>query len=333
MGHHAAQVSKIKVQRLSLTGVGTQGKGHRSAVQATTPDDIVCSSVKAEERCLTRAPRNIRQNIPRAENDHWNLRGAFIPEDGHDLLCLDYSQLEMRLLAAASLEQGMIDMIHSGKDIHMGNAEIVFGLPYADIVTAKNKKESKQELTAYDKECLLARSAAKTIGFGLVYGMGPGKLANTLGVTTEQAEAKIDQFLRAYPAVKNFTEEAIEEARTKGCAYTVMGRRRDLPEMLSSRRKERGEGERKAMNTPIQGSAADVVKMAQILYHQTGLEKRYGCKQLMQVHDELVFECPKEHSKYMLEEIKEIMRHPFFEDLAVQLDVDGGFGASWGDIK
>jgi DNA polymerase-1 len=273
------------------------------------------------------------QNIPRPENDHWALRKAFIPAPGYTLLCFDYSQLEMRLLAAASLEQSMIDMIHSGKDIHMGNAEIVFGLAYDDIVAAKKAKEAGQELTAHQKSCLLARNAAKTIGFGLVYGMGAAKLAGTLGITVEEAEAKIEQFLRVYPAIKRFTEEAVNEARTTGYAFTVLGRRRNIPEILSDRRKERSAGERKAMNTPIQGSAADVVKMAQIMYDQCGFEEHYGCRMLLQVHDELIFECPTEHVDVMLSEIPELMRHPFTEDLAVFLDVDGGPGASWGEAK
>ena len=273
------------------------------------------------------------QNIPRPENDHWDLRGAFVPEEGYDILCFDYGQLEMRLLAAASLEQSMIDMIHSGKDIHMGNAEIVFGLAYDDIVAAKKAKEAGQELTAHQKECMLARSAAKTIGFGLVYGMGAPKLANTLGIEVNEAEAKIEQFLKVYPAIKNFAEESIAEARQYGYAFTLLGRRRNIPEILSNRRKERSAGERKAMNTPIQGSAADVVKMAQIMLDQCNFEYHYGCKMLLQVHDELVFECPKEHSAEMSEEIIEVMRHPFSEDLPVFLDVDGGPGDSWGAAK
>jgi DNA polymerase-1 len=271
------------------------------------------------------------QNIPRPENDHWNLRGAFVPEDGYDMLCLDYAQLEMRLLAAASLEKSMIDMIHSGKDIHIGNAEIVFGLPYDDIKAAKKKE--KADLTAYDKECMAARAAVKNIGFGILYGMGPQKMANDLGITQEEAEAKIAQFLNTYPAVKAFTEEAVRETERTGYAFTVLGRRRNIPEIASSSRSERSRGERLAVNTQIQGSAADVVKLSQILYDKLGFERDTGCRMVLQVHDELVFECPKEHTQFMLGEIQEMMEHPFSEDLKVHLEADGGRGDSWGEAK
>lgn len=280
------------------------------------------------------------QNIPRQENDHWNLRGAFVPEPGHTILCFDYGQLEMRLLAAASLEQSMIDMIHAGKDIHMGNAELVFGLPYDDIKAAKKMKEAvkdgsqpKEAFTDYMDQCLKARAAVKSIGFGILYGMGPGKLANTLGVQQSEAEAKIERFNNTYRAVKQFTEDAIRETEQTGYAFTVLGRRRNIPEIRSRSRSERGRGERLAVNTQIQGSAADVVKMSQILYDSLGYERDFGCKQLMQVHDELVFECLDENVALMCREIPSLMEHPFVDDLAVQLVAEGGPGDSWATAK
>jgi DNA polymerase-1 len=273
------------------------------------------------------------QNIPRPENDHWDLRGSFIPREGYTMLCFDYSQLEMRLLAAASLEQSMIDMIHSGRDIHMGNAELVFGLDYADILEAKRKKEAGEPMTSHDKECMAARAAVKAIGFGILYGMGPEKLAASLGLTRSEAEAKIQQFLNAYPAVKAFTDEAIAETLQSGYAFTVLGRRRNIPEIGSRNRTDRSRGERLAVNTQIQGSAADVVKMAQILYDKLNFENMYGCRMILQVHDELVFECPNENVDFMCREIKDVMHFPFPEPLKVFLDVDGGPGQSWGEAK
>jgi len=272
------------------------------------------------------------QNIPKVENDHWNLRGSFIPQPGYDMICFDYAQLEMRLLAAASLEQPMIDMIHSGKDIHMGNAELVFDLPYADIKAAKEQKD-KSLLTAYNLECLKARDAVKSIGFGILYGMGPDKLAAGLGITRREAEDKIKQFMRIYPAVQAFTDECVAETEQTGYAFTVLGRRRNLPEIASSRRSDRSSAIRKAVNTPIQGSAADVVKMAQLLYDKLGFERDYGCKMLLQVHDELVFECPREHTKLLKHEIQVLMEHPFSQDLKVRLLAEGGSGPSWGAAK
>ena len=273
------------------------------------------------------------QNIPRPENDHWDLRGAFVPAPGYTMLCYDYGQLEMRLLAEAAQDADMTNMINSGRDIHMGNAELVFGLDYADIVAAKNKKEAGEPLTDHDKECLMARAAVKAIGFGILYGMGPAKLANTLGITQREAEAKIQQFLNAYPAVKAFTDEAVQETLTTGYAFTLLGRRRNIPQIASRNRVDRSRGERLAVNTQIQGSAADVVKMAQVIYDKLDFERLYGCRMLMQVHDELVFECPNEHVELMCKEIPDVMRWPLPGALKVHLEVDGGPGASWGQAK
>jgi len=271
------------------------------------------------------------QNIPKPENDKWKLRGAFVAEDGYDLSVVDYEQLEMRLLAAASGEQGMIDVINKGWDIHMGNASMIFGMPYEEIKAAKNTPED--QLTARQHECLAARAAAKNIGFGLIYGMGPKKLAGTLNITEAAANAKISQFKEAYPAVEAFTKEAVAETEQTGYAFTILGRRRNVPEIASHRRDERMRGERIAVNTQIQGSAADVVKMAQILLHKSGIDKRFGARPLLQVHDELMHEIPKDYSAQADVEIREWMEHPFPIDLVVPLGVSGNLGNSWLEAK
>jgi DNA polymerase I len=284
---------------------------------------------------LSSADPNL-QNIPRPDNDKWQLRNAFIAEEGNELVVADYEQLEMRLLACASLEPGMVEVILRGWDIHMGNASMIFGIPYDEIKEAKaiEKKVKGGQLdpsamTNRVVECLTARGDAKTLGFGLVYGMGPDKLANALGTTRELAVMKQEQFKKKYPAIDAFAQEAINETMQTGYAFTVMGRRRNLPQILSGRRDERGQAERAAVNTPIQGSAADVVKMAQILCDRAGLDRKYGARMLLQVHDELVFEMPKEAVPEAKAEIKEWMEHPFFEDLVVPLAVDIGSGRSW----
>ena len=280
------------------------------------------------------------QNIPRPDNDKWKIRGAFVAPPGYELIVADYEQLEMRLLACASLEQDMIDVINNGWDIHMGNASMIFGLPYEDIENAKKVEKKVKSgalppdaLTPYMHECLFARATAKTLGFGLVYGMGVNKLARDLGVSKHEAEKKIETFQAKYPAVAHFTEEAVAETDEYGYAFTIMGRRRNVPEINSTRRDERQRGERIAVNTPIQGSAADVVKMAQILCFKARVDKKYGAEMNLQVHDELMFECPKETVPEAMEEIKEWMEHPFVEDLAVPLAVDIGHGQSWMEAK
>lgn len=280
------------------------------------------------------------QNIPRPENDKWHLRSSFIAENGYVIIAVDYEQLEMRLLAAAAMEPKMLQIFKDGKDIHTGNVEMVFGIPYDDVVMAKKiDKEVKQgkrpetDLTPSVLQAIAARSHIKNVGFGLNYGMGAGKLSRQIGVTLDEAKQLIEKYMSTYPAVQEFFHDAVEETDRTGYAFTVLGRRRNIPQIRSSKKAERALGERLATNTQIQGSAADVTKMAQINMWKVGLEQRYGCRQLLQIHDEVVFECPAENVKDALEEITDLMEHPFSQDLAVHLAVDSGYGASWGAAK
>lgn len=271
------------------------------------------------------------QNIPKPENDKWKLRGAFVAPPGYRLSVVDYEQLEMRLLAAASGEPGMIDVINKGWDIHMGNASMIFDIPYEEIKTAK--KTPEDQLTPRHHECLAARAAAKNIGFGIIYGMGAKKMAGDMGIKVEEAQAKIQRFKETYPAVDAFTREAVEETMQTGYAFTILGRRRNVPEIASHRNGERMKGERIAVNTQIQGSAADVVKMAQILLDKSGIRERFGAEANLQVHDELMHEIPECYAAEAEVEIKEWMEHPFPIDLLVPLGVDGTIGNSWMEAK
>lgn len=247
------------------------------------------------------------------------------------------SQLEMRLVAAASMEPDMIDVFLKGWDIHMGNASLMFEIPYEEIKEAKaiDKKVKNGELDASAitervLECLKARAAAKNIGFGMNYGMGAKKLANDLGISVSDARAKIAKYKKTYPAVTDFYAEAIAECEQSGFAFTVLGRRRSIPEIASYRSDIRSRAERVAVNTPIQGSAADVTKMAQIMCDKANLEGRYGVYQLLQVHDEIVFEGPAETAEEAREEIKDWMEHSLPHDLVVPLTSSIGIGPSWG---
>lgn len=276
------------------------------------------------------------QNIPKPDKDRWQLRKAFIPDPHYAMVVWDYEQLEMRLLAAGSLDEGMCSVIRAGKDIHMGNAELIFGNPYDDYKLAKKTKGmvDKNELpasaiTEYIMQCLAERDGVKTIGFGLIYGMGPAKMARDLGISKEEAEHKIELFLAALPAVAAFAEEAIAETEATGYSFTIMGRRRNVPEIQSSNMGERSKGERIAKNTPIQGSAADVVKMAQILLDKSGIDTRWGFMPMLQVHDEIVGQVPIENAEQAVAEGKDWLEHPFCIDLAVPLAVSGGSGPNW----
>jgi DNA polymerase-1 len=280
------------------------------------------------------------QNIPTPDNDKWNIRNAFIAQPGHELIVADYEQLEMRLLACASLERDMISIFLKGWDIHMGNATLVFGIPYEELKAAKDTEKMVKKgklpesaMTARVHECLSRRQDVKAIGFGLNYGMGANKLAVTLNCTPREAQNKIDQYMNTYPAVKRFYAEAIENARKTDYAYTIAGRRRAVPEINSSRNSDRNRAERVAVNLEIQGSAADAVKMAQVALDKERLDERYGCRSILQVHDELVHEVPSEYAELCMREIQETMEHPFFIDLAVPLAVSIGRGESWAKAK
>lgn len=286
------------------------------------------------------------QNIPKPENDQFQLRGAFIPADGMDLIVVDYSALEMRLLACAAQDPLMSQIFLDGKDIHMGNAEMVFGrrcnppMVYDEIKAAKKidgqVKEGKlgpEAMTERVKLALYYRGAIKNIAFGMNYGMKENKLARDLGITKDEALALMDEYMNTYPAVSRFYEESILETEATGFSYTLIGRRRFHPEILSANKMDRWTAQRQATNNQIQGTAADVVRFAQLMIDAAGIEEQFGCRMLMQVHDELVFECPKETSDQVMPVIRDLMEHPFFTDLSVPLEVSMSKGPSWMHAK
>lgn len=208
---------------------------------------------------LSSADPNL-QNIVGGEKDTLKLRSAFVASPGRKLAVFDFNQLEMRLLAAAAREKDMIDIFLRGWDIHMGNASLMMNIPYDEIKAAKkidgdvkDGKLPESALTERVRFCLAARAAAKNIGFGLNYGMGPNKLANDLGISLPEAIAKVAAYKQTYPAVSKFYEEAVRIARRTGYAFTILGRRRNLPGIASSRNDERARAERQAINVEIQG--------------------------------------------------------------------------------
>jgi DNA polymerase-1 len=284
------------------------------------------------------------QNIKRADEDPYRVRGAFIPEPGNTFIVADYEQLEMRLLACASMEPKMIDIFARGWDIHMGNAALVFGkkhgVKYEDIVSAKKleKKVKNGELpsnamTQIAALCLVLRQRAKSIGFGLNYGMKENKLARQIGVSIDEAKQLITEYLATYPAVNGFYEDAINRAYESGYSFTLNGKRRFLPEIRSNNQMDAWTAERQAVNNEIQGTAANAAQWAMINIFRQNLKKQYDCRMLLQVHDELVFECPEEAAPEVMPIIQEIMEHPFLTDLPVHLAVSIGKGPNWADAK
>lgn len=290
-------------------------------------------------RLSSKAP-NI-QNQPTLENDKFGIRKSFIAEPGNTLLVFDYKALEMRLLAAAAQEEPMIEAFRQKRDPHMANASMIFGVPYEDVVAAKKIDKQVKEgvlpesaLTQRHHDLLGFRAAAKTLGFGLVYGMREGKLARDLKITKPEAVELRKKFMRQFPAVERLLTEAITDAIALNCkSYTYLGRRRHLPALLAKRPLDRFQAERQCVNLVVQGSAADLVRMAMLRVAELNLEDSHHTFMLMQVHDELVFECPTEVADEVFPIIKETMEHPFPRDLDVPIEVDGGRGHSWGTAK
>ena len=252
------------------------------------------------------------QNIPVRTELGREIRAAFVPEAGWKLVVADYSQIELRLLAHMSLDPVLVEAFRNGEDIHTRTAAEVFGVPPL-MVTPE------------------MRRSAKTVNFGIVYGQTPFGLAAQLGIGRAEAERYIDSYFERYSGVKKFIESAIAEARRAGLVRTLFGRLRPIPDINSRNPNARGFAERTAVNTPLQGTAADLIKLAMIRIDAELSNQRYRSRMLLQVHDELLFECPPEEAGAVAKMVKERMEG--VHKLAVPLLVDIGTGDNWRDAK
>ncbi len=248
------------------------------------------------------------QNIPIRTEEGRRIRQAFIAPENCVLLAADYSQIELRIMAHLSQDKGLLEAFSQNEDIHRKTAAEVFA-------------------TTTDEVSNDQRRAAKAINFGLIYGMSPFGLAKQLGITRGEAKDYIDRYFEHYPDVKNYMEITREQAREQGYVETVFGRRLYLPEINARNAARRQYAERTAINAPMQGTAADIIKRAMIDI-QNYLNKNYpDIKLIMQVHDELVFEIPENKVKMLEPEIRNIMTHAV--ELSVPLQVDIGTGNNW----
>ena len=249
------------------------------------------------------------QNIPIRTERGRQVRKAFIPRDeNYVLLAADYSQIELRIIAALSEEDTMISAFKNGEDIHASTASKVFNVPI-DQVTREQ------------------RSNAKTVNFGIIYGVSAFGLSNQTDLSRTEAKELIETYYKTYPKLRNYMSEQVDFARDNGYVQTVLGRRRYLKDINAGNQVVRGAAERNAVNAPIQGSAADIIKIAMINIHKKLAEGQYKTKMLLQVHDELVFDCYKPELETMKELIKTEMENAY--KMAVPLDVEVGIGANW----
>jgi DNA polymerase-1 len=248
------------------------------------------------------------QNIPIRSEEGRKIRQAFIAPEGKKIVAADYSQIELRIMAHLSADEGLLKAFSEGQDVHRATAAEVFGVAPEQVTTD-------------------LRRSAKAINFGLIYGMSSFGLAQQLGLSRSQAQSYIDLYFARYPGVKNYMDRIREQAREQGYIETLFGRRLYLPEINSRNAARRQYAERTAINAPMQGTAADIIKRAMIAADQWLYKEQPDAKMIMQVHDELVFEIAEEHVDDCAAKIRSIMCAA--ADLDVPLIVDIGIGNNW----
>ncbi len=249
------------------------------------------------------------QNIPARGPWGARFRRAFVPDDGHVLLAADYSQIELRVLAHLSEDPALVKTFLEDRDVHEETARLVFGnAPGED-----------------------ARRRAKIINFSIVYGASAFSLARELGTSAGEAQAFIDRYFAELPQVRRYLDRIVDEARERGHSETIFGRQRQVPELRAPDRALQQAGRRIALNNPIQGSAADIIKVAMLRVDKAIGERRLGTRMILQVHDELVFEVPRGEEEAVEPLVREAMEGA--ADLRVPLKVRLGFGPSWADAK
>lgn len=248
------------------------------------------------------------QNIPIRTLRGQQIRGAFVAGEGNQLISADYSQIELRLIAEISEEENMIKAFQNGEDIHASTASKLFKIPLDEVTKTQ-------------------RSQAKTVNFGIIYGQGAFALAEQTGLSRSEAKQLIDSYYETYPKLKEFMAEQVKKARELGFVETILGRKRHLKDINSNNFVVRGHAERNAINAPIQGSAADIIKIAMIKIDEELQTQNLQTKMLLQVHDELIFESPKNEVEAATKLIKTEMESAI--ETKVPLLVEVGVGNNW----
>ncbi|MEG0853373.1 MAG: DNA polymerase I [Angelakisella sp.] len=250
------------------------------------------------------------QNIPIRTEPGSRMRAFFVAGEGNLLVDADYSQIELRVLAAIAKDENMTEAFLSGEDIHTNTAAQVFDLPPLFVTP-------------------LMRSRAKAVNFGIVYGISAFSLSKDIGVTVAEADKYIKDYLKTYKGVKQYMEDTVETAKEQGYVTTLFGRRRYLPELKSSNHSLRAFGQRVAMNMPIQGTAADIIKIAMVQVYKRLKDEKLTARLILQVHDELIVETPEQEAPRVREIVKEAMENAV--SLAVPMLVEINVGKNWGE--
>ena len=252
------------------------------------------------------------QNIPIRTAKGRAIRKAFVPRKaGHLLLTADYSQIELRIMASFAQDATMMAAFQAGKDIHQATASRLFKVP----TEAVNKDMRRQ---------------AKTANFGIIYGISAFGLAQRLNIPRSEAAALIQAYFKEFPAIKTYMDTVIEKAKSQGYVTTLLGRKRELRDINSRNAGLRGFAERNAINAPIQGTAAEMIKLAMIHIHDWMLKKKLRSRMVLQVHDELVFDAPQEEIPLLQQHIPQMMQEAL--PLSVPIEVDVKIGANWLDV-
>jgi len=250
------------------------------------------------------------QNIPVRTAEGRRIREAFVPEPGYRLVAADYSQIELRIMAHLSADEGLLNAFAKGEDVHRATAAEVFGVAL-DAVSGDQRR------------------SAKAINFGLIYGMSAFGLARQLGIDRGQAQDYINLYFERYPGVRTFMDATRLQVREKKFVETVFGRRLFLPDISSSNHARRQGAERAAINAPMQGTAADLIKLAMLAVDEWLTKENHDARIIMQVHDELVLEVPEADVKAVGKKLAVLMSE--VAELAVPLKVDVGTGGNWAE--
>ena len=294
--------SKIKSTYLDTLGPLRRGDGRVH----TTYNQTITATGR-----LSSSDPNL-QNIPTRSELGRTVKTAFSAGEGSVFLAVDYSQIELRLLAHLSGDEHLVCAFNEGEDFHAETAARVFGVPVSEVTPD-------------------LRSRAKAVNFGIVYGQQAYGLSQSLHISMAEARDMIDRYYEAYPGVRTFLDNVVARAKQTGYAETMFGRRRHIPELKAKNPQLRGFGERTAMNHPMQGTAADIIKIAMVRVSRRLEEEGFAAHMILQVHDELDFECPVDEVERLTTMVRDVMEHVV--DLRVPLIAEASTGITWADAK